>query len=57
MGSGFELKAAATARLDSQVRGEPAVLARKQGDFAAWVLQGEIETDTVPEFLIRKPRR
>jgi len=41
-------------QLDSQVRGERAVLARKKGDFAALVLKGEIDTDTVEEFLSRK---
>jgi len=41
-------------QLDSQVRGERAVLARKKGDFAALVLKGDIETDNVEEFLSRK---
>ena len=41
-------------QLDSQVRAQRAVLARKKGDFAALVLQGEIETDKVQEFLSRK---
>jgi hypothetical protein len=41
-------------QLDSQVRGERSVLARKKGDFAALVLKGEIETDNVEEFLSRK---
>lgn len=41
-------------QLDSQVRGERAVLARKKGDFAALVLQGDIETENVQEFLSRK---
>lgn len=41
-------------QLDSQVRGERAVLARKKGDFAALVLKGEIETDSVEEFMSRK---
>ena len=41
-------------QLDSQVRGQRAVLARQQGDFAALILKGEIETQTVEEFLSRK---
>ena len=41
-------------QLDSQVRGQRAVLARKKGDFAALILKGEIETDAVEEFLSRK---
>jgi hypothetical protein len=41
-------------QLDSQVRGERAVLARQKGDFAGLVLKGEIETDNVEEFLNRK---
>ena len=41
-------------QLDSQVRGQRAVLARQQGDFAALILKGEIETDAVEEFLSRK---
>jgi hypothetical protein len=41
-------------QLDSQVRQERAVLARKQSDFAALILKGEIETNTVEDFLSRK---
>jgi hypothetical protein len=41
-------------QLDSQVRGQRAVRARQQGDFAALILTGEIETDTVEEFLSRQ---
>ena len=41
-------------QLDSQVRGERALLARTQSDFAALILQGEIETEAVEEFLSRK---
>lgn len=41
-------------QLDSQVRGQRAVLARKKGEFAALILKGEIETDNVEEFLSRK---
>jgi hypothetical protein len=41
-------------QLDSQVRGQRAILARKQGDFAALILKGEIETEAVEEFLSRK---
>lgn len=38
-------------QLDGQVRRERAMLARKKGDFAALVLEGNIETDKVQEFL------
>ena len=41
-------------QLDSQVRAQRAVLARKKNDFAALVLAGEIETDHGQEFLRRK---
>lgn len=41
-------------QLDGQVRRERAVLARKKGDFAALILEGNIETDKVQEFLSRK---
>jgi hypothetical protein len=41
-------------QLDSQVRGQRAVLARQKGLFATMILKGEIETEQVEEFLSRK---
>lgn len=41
-------------QLDSQVRAQRAVLAGKKNDLAALILKGEIETETVDEFLSRK---